>query len=242
MSLTWAGYKAQIRRSILNDLAAEGEEETQSWTDDQLLDAVAWAMDAFCAHTALPYTAVFDNATVKTPGDEPVLYDLTVDTAFTLPADVYEDVEVSSQVYVMRDGYPVYLDPVEYTAGIHPYRASQGYYIWPENILNVLTPLTQNDTLHIRYFAYYPHPSEDTDPILLPRWARMPVAYLTGAYALGPVGVQSASIDRFKDKFDSGNPEHNAIRRQQEWFMQIYEREIARYPRQDRLNAFREAH
>lgn len=241
-TITWGNYRNQIRRTILSDaIADDGFDDTQvTWTDEQFLDALEWSMDTFAAHTALPKRVVYNADTVKYPGDTPIYYDMSVDREFTLPNDIYEDIQTTGMVYYVRNNQPSSLDPVKYTPGLKPIKNSTGFYVWPETTLNVTAEMNEDTELYLMYFAYYPTPKDDDDKIMVPRWARKALAYLVGSNLLAGVGVQSARIDRFKDREDSGNPVQNAIRVQQDWFRKLYEQEIARYSRQDRVNSFRE--
>lgn len=240
MSLTWAEYRNQIRRTIVSDAFDPEFEEIPVWTDEEFRDALGWSLDTFAAHTALPRLVAYDKSTIKIKGDNPIYYDMSVDRSFPLPDDVYEDIQTTGMVYFVSGDKINLLDPVNYTPGLKPLNSNRGFYVWPENTLNIMESMKADDTLYIRYFAYYPCPQDGTDIVQIPRWARKAVAYLIGSNLLAGVGVQSARIDRFKDREDSGNPVQNAIRVQQEWFRKLYEQEIARYSRQDRINAFRE--
>src|SRR5690606_15478425 len=78
MSLTWGAFREQIRRSVLRDL------DDAVWTNDQLKDACGWALDTFCAHTAVATAIVHTD----------------VDTTLPLPENLYGDLERSGLLYV----------------------------------------------------------------------------------------------------------------------------------------------
>lgn len=237
--MKWADFRNQLRRSILSDAVSNVNNGSKpKWSDEQLLDAVWWALDTFAAHTAYTKLVRYDNQTEKLPG---LKYDLSKDREFHLPDDAYEPIDRCGVVYItQKDGRITYLDPLQYTPGKDLLRTAQsGFYLWPEDTLHVVGKIPPPDAVYIRYFAYYPRPLKDDDLLEIPRWSESAMAYLCGAYALASVATQSASIDRWKDKTDSGNPEDNAIRAQHEYFMLMYERSISRYPRQDRIAAFR---
>jgi hypothetical protein len=170
---------------------------------------------------------------------------LAVDRSFALPTDVFETIEQNGLVTVVVGGITYYLDPVNLTDGLHIYNRPSNspiYWIWPLDTLNLEAPLGTDGAMEIRYFAYYPlaENEEDEDAlVLLPQWAIQPVSFLVGSYALAALAIQSANIDRWKESDDSGNPEHNALRAQQDYMFKQYERGIARYPVQDRYNFFR---
>ena len=232
MALVWSDFRAQVRRSVLYDDAGD------NFSDGQLLDAVEWALNAFCAHTALPKTTFWSSDVVKTAPD--TMYDMTADRAFALPDDVFDNIEQSGLVYIVRNGSAYYLNPAPYTPGLHRFHANPAYFRWPDDTLNVVAGMEESDAIYLRYFAYYPIPADDDDVIPIPQWSRMAVAYLTGAYALGSAATDEAGLARWKDKQSLGQPEVNSLRKQQEHLVKMYERELLRHPQQDRLNAFRE--
>jgi hypothetical protein len=233
---TWATFRNTLRQSMLADL------DEANFTDEVLLDCYTFALDTLCAHTALPKSTQFSNTVVKETVPSVTYYDMSADVAFELPADMYEPLDVSGQLSIVQsDGRVQYPDPVKRTPGLSPYKTLTvpGYWVWPENILNLSEPAGDGAILTVDYFAYYPAPVLDTDQVLHPRWANTAMQYLAAAHALSSYSVQSASIDRFKDKYDSGNPEQNSLRVQQIHFINMYERELARRLPQDRTNFFR---
>jgi hypothetical protein len=233
---TWAAFRNTMRQTMLADL------EEANFTDEVLLDCYTFALDTLCSHTALPKSIEFSDSTVKATVPSTVFYDMSVDTAFQMPTDMFEPLDVSGQIQIANaTGKVSYPDPVKRTRGLSPYKTMSvpGYWIWPEFILNLTEPAGPGGVLSVDYFAYYPYPSLDADVLPHPRWANTAMQYLAAAHALSSYSVQSASIDRFKDKYDSGNPEQNSLRVQQKHFLEMYERELARRPSQDRTNFFR---
>ena len=233
---TWGDYVTKIRRSVFNDL---GESQ---WTDDQFYDFFLWAQDTFCAHTAKPSEYIFDsvaNAALASP------LDLDVDTRYPLPSDVYDDFEYTSMVELVTTQQTHYFDPIDKTAGIHPYTNPSSvptYDVFPTGYINFQNAMGADSSLRIKYFAYYdtPDDKDDTDFVLeIPRWSEVAVGFLMAAYALTPLGIQSANIDRWKESADSGNPEHNALRTQQKFMMGEYRNILSQYPKQDRVNYWR---
>lgn len=227
MSVTWGDLRNQIRRSILNDVLLS------NWTDDQVHDYIGWALDRFAEHTALVKQVVYDDTS----------YDMSTATSFVVPDDIIDDVETTTMVEAIPefdDSY--FLDPADYTQGVSPYvQSTPIYWELPTGTLNISEPVGENGQLVLNYFAYYDTPlyGDDDFVISIPRWARKPVATLVGAIALENYAVQSATIDRWKDSSDSGNPEHNSLRAQQKFMLQQYEYDIARHPLQNRTNFFR---
>lgn len=209
--LTWATFREQIRRSILKDPTAI------TWKDEVLLDVCGWALDTFSAHTALA-TGISFPAT---------------GTTYALPEDVYENVEDAGLVYLQRGTSITYLPSnrlrLEDSSDL-------SYSEWPQGTLLLSSLPSGTSTLYVRYFATYPHPVADSDPILIPLWARHAVAHLIGAYAMTSVSVNAGNIRQWNTKQDSGTPIQNPLETQQKTLMELYERSIARVTRQDRQN------
>lgn len=230
---TWGDFKALIGRSRLGDTGYA------TYKEDQLLDCYKDASDMLCHHTAVESLATFKTGDLKPDGI--THYDMTTDTVFALPADAFEPPDIAGLVAIHKTGQLArYLDPLARTPGTTPInQVDQGYWLWPENTLNLNKPAGTNSELHLHYFAYYPYPANDDAVLAIPRWAETPISYLVAAYALSTTSVESMSIDRFKNKFDSGNPEMNSPRVQQNQFLKLYELMMAKRQPQDRLNYFR---
>lgn len=228
---TLAEFTAMLRRSILNDPVGT------KWDDAAVLDYLNWSLDTLCAHTALPSTMTIADGDAKDGGGT---WDLSTDTVFTLPSDLYEgaDVSTTGRVYIVNSTRVTYLDPVQYTPGM-TLANRNGFTEWPQGTLSLGEAPGTGTTLYVNYFAYYPHPTEDTDLIAAPQWSITAISYLCGAHALAKYGMRAADIRQWIDKDDRGNPEDNPLRAQQEWFIRRYEYEISRHPKQDRSNFFR---
>jgi hypothetical protein len=238
MTITWEAFRNTVRRTILRDSDPNAIEP--DWSDELLRDATRWALNTFCSHTALFQSARYDKNTVKIPGDSPVYYDMTTDTDFVLPLDVFEDVEISALVCVTNGTERYYIDPLNHTPRVSPRSNPQGFRLLPGNTIRIENVVLTADTqLTIDYFAYYPSPEVDGDLLLIPRWAETALAYLVGAHCMSSAAVSSANINQWKNREDSGTPEHNAFRVMQDQFLKLYERELARYPLQERLQMFR---
>jgi hypothetical protein len=89
-------------------------------------------------------------------------------------------------------------------------------------------------TLIARYYAYYPHPALDADVLTIPQWAYAAVAYGTVVHALSSESLTEASNAADKAAPDRGQPENNSLRQLQKWWIQLYDRELAHYPKQNR--------
>lgn len=214
MSLAWGDYRTVIQRTILHDTAQT------VWQDDLLLDCIGWALDAFCVHTAQPTSVVYDPAQQQN----------------ALPADIFASMEDTAALYLINTSRVYLVEPLQPLN--YENTRDLSYAAYGNGFTLTQTP-PDSSTLQLFYFAYYPHPVSDDDLITIPQWAYNAVAHLVGSYAHTSVAVQSAGIDRFKDKrTDSGSPEDNALRAQQKWMFQVYENELARFPNQNRENYY----
>ncbi len=224
--IPWGAYRLQMRRSLLRD----DSQKQQRWTDENLLDALGWALDTFSAHTALPKTMV---STVD-----------GVSSSITLPHDIYDDTEQTVLVRLVTPDRIEILEPIRLVPGVilDPPEESnsglRGYWEWPTGTLNFGFVPEKGSRIELMYFAYYPSPESDEDILQIPRWAHLPVGYLIGAYAVLSYGVVASQVRQYADKQDSGTPEHNPLHRQTEHFLRLYRETIARYPAQNRGNYF----
>jgi len=233
--VTWAEYVDEILNNELRDI------NNTTWTPGQVYTLIGWALDTFCSHTALLKETTYETGDTGPNG----AIDMETETQFFVPDDAFEKLQQASQVYsVGVDDIVTNYDPLSTTPGLHINdQTENSFYVWPENVLTLNAAPGADSVLHIRYFAYYARPVIDTDDAVslpIPRWAHKPVATLVAAYAMESLGVESANIDRWKDKSDSGNPEHNALRKQQEFLIRQYEYQISKFRSQDRANFFRE--
>ncbi len=221
---TWGVFREQIRRSILKD---EGGVRPR-WSDELLLDCVNWAIDEFCAHTAVA-TGVEYAASGVGP--------------YELPDNIYEKIEHAGQVYVkplvnsLSINYE-YLNPVRYTSGLDM-TASAGFYEWPQGQLYLVNAPQGGAIVGVRYYAYYNALVADNDLVPVPRWALPAIGYLTAAYAITGDSIKSANIRQWSESPEKGGPEDNSLRVQQQWLLEMYQRELTKFPRQDRENSFR---
>lgn len=230
---TWSAFRAQIMGIALKD------PDGLSWPDTQVHDALGWAHNTFCSHTALPKRVMIMSGDLNPLTG--VAYNFGVDSEFALPSDLYEPLDMSGRVFVESAGSRYYFDPLTRTPNMKPESTKERWF-WEVSPLMRLsyTPGIAN-VLHVHYFAYYPKPlvTDLTAVLLIPGWAEKAIATLTAAYLLDGVGVESSMIDRWKEKNDSGNPEHNALRKQQQHMLMMYEAEISKYPVQNRQNFYR---
>jgi hypothetical protein len=130
--MNWATYRTQIRRSILKEITPI------NWTNDSLLDACGWALDTFCAHTAIATGVIYE----------------APEQMVALPDDVFGDLEVTGLVYVLTSPVLV-IKP----ASLLTYEDTQStvYSIWGSTLTFSTVP---EANVALRYFTYYPHPTD----------------------------------------------------------------------------------
>lgn len=223
--ITWATLRAQTRRSVLNDAIVAGRDE--KWSNTQLLDAVKWALDEFCAHTAVATATSF-----TMDGS---------DSSVSLPDNVYLSPEEAGVVLLTENDKRAYLKPYlrvpgdvfsedALTADTEP----RMFWEQPSGTLHFGFVPSSGSTIEIQYFAYYNHPINDESEIAIPRWAEYPVALLIGCSAITEASAQTSNIRQYGVRPDTGNPEHNPLHRHAEFLMQTYERLVGRVTPQRR--------
>lgn len=220
MTISWAAYRAQIRRSFLDDVSEV------KFTDAQLLDAVGFALEEFAAHTAVASASSFTmNGT---------------DTTITMPDNVYSSLEDTGLVILTQDDQRQNLEPIVRRPGdvltgtAWDSDDPKRYWERPRGVINFTFVPDNNATVEVYYFAAYNHPVADDDTIDVPSWALQPLACLTAAAVFGSKGALAADIGQWDQRRDSGNPEHNPLHRHIEHLRWLYDQLIARVPVQQR--------
>ena len=213
---TWGEFRTKVRRSMMKDEAAG------KYSDDVLLDSFTWAQRTFCDHTSLPLVATYTDST---------------GTEFDVPVDIYSDLETTGYIYFLDgDGEKQFYAPVRSWEPL----ADRTFSVWGDQITLSEEP---DDTLNIRYYGYYPEPEVDeegdADPdseLLIPLWSESALAALTAAHAMIKESTAAASIERFREALDKGNPSDNAIRQHSDWLIKQYDLMVSRHSRQHREN------
>ncbi len=212
---TWGELRTVVRRSLLDDLSGN------KFSDDVLRDSVGWALDRLCQHTAAETSVSYVGN-----GSQ---------TAFTLPANMYDTPDNYGLVHLESSSDLVVLRPVYSSKSIN-IRTERGYYVWPRTTLNLVMAPLSDQLLVVRYYAVYNHPMQDSDVLDIPQWAEMAVAYQAAVYALSKRSYKESNISQFDRKPDSGTPEDNAIRMQQEFLQRMVDKTLNDHPKQVRLN------
>lgn len=217
MALTWGTLKGQLRRLLKDEDPARFR-----WNEYQLLDFVSWALDALCSHTAVASATGFDLSTESSP--------------FTLPDNVYESIVRSGAVYTDSGIVKTYINPIRFNrqAGI-----PKGYLLTENDSKLTLKNITNTtDLLVVQYFAYYPHPSQESDLILAPSWATAALNYRMAAYAYSPFAGRRANIGQWDQKPDTGRKVDNPLQDQTMSYLEMWDQELSLYPPQQRENYF----
>lgn len=225
-------FRTMVREVVLADASG------LNFSDDVVDRSLSFALQRILWHTAKPKQITYDASVLKADGVTP--YNMATDTVFTLPDDMYESLNISGIVWKTdSSGITSYYDPLWKTSNSHPYAKADGKYETWNNDLILTSPVGDGGTLHVRYFGQYTVPDTDEGLLDFPMWITHIVSMLTGYYALTSLSVSSATIDRWKDKSDSGNPEQNALAELQRHLLKQYQIMISEYPVQDRANFFR---
>lgn len=214
MAINWAQLRGQVRRLLIDTTSSK-----YRWSDEQLLDFIAWSLDDLCAHTAIATATGF-------VGDG-------TNKEFTLPDNVFDSFANTGLVFV-DDGISVsYLNLVPL---YKQNTALNGYYLSPENLIHTILTPSNNSAITVNYYAYYPHPSQDSDVILAPNWAIAALVFRMASYAHSSLASKTSQIRQWGQKPDTGNPDDNPLMDQSQYYEAMYERELYKYPRQERGN------
>lgn len=109
-----------------------------------------------------------------------------------------------------------------------------GWYEFPHGTLHF--PSFSGE-VQIFYYSYYPEIEEDsldTQPIPIPQWGLKGVLFMAAAYSIMPALVSDARLNQYNTRLDSGNPEHLPIKQLIDFLREQYEKEIAKWPHQER--------
>lgn len=213
----WKALRSRIIR-LLDDT----NRDAPSWTDDDLRDYVNLALKAVTQHTAL-------QARQEVTADAEL-------SSLPLRDDFFEIGPVSAS----SNNRHSYLEAFEPKPG-YPFPESSGdtpalYYEWPTGTLNFLPVVPVGGVITVHYYAYWPEvDGEDDNPKLgLPNWMEEPLYWYCIAQAMSKPGVQAASLQSYKTRFEAGNTGSNPLLEFSTYAMRRYERLMAEHPSQDR--------
>lgn len=230
MGKTWATVKNEVREIMLQDTPKDGV--SFKYTDTLLYSILSMALSSLASHTCRESYFAISDTTLK--GDGVTNYNMATDTVFELPSDVYEDFERTAVVYYTTIGSTKRFFLVD----LYGSPNTNNHHYWLVNDqLHLSKAIGASSTLHLYYYGYWSLPSSATDDAFVmdyPRWADHAVYLLMATNTLTATAVRTSFITRFNSNEDSGNPEHNSLRQQQEWMYKQYLNEINSVPRQKR--------
>jgi len=208
MTLTYAQFVGKVQRLI-------SDPDGTVYSDELLHDAVCAAHDA-----VLPWVPNY-NDVVLTAGSDGDL--------FILPTDVY-DLQAVQVVETM-----LFIPRATLASG-----TTRGYTLaendWiesPRGYLSLSKALSEGATLSLHYLASWPKPplpGSTTFVIRVPEYAHQGMIYYAASIVLTPPIVDTATLNPFKSRVDSGNPEHNPMRDVSNWFRQLWLQEMKNMP------------
>jgi hypothetical protein len=90
-----------------------------------------------------------------------------------------------------------------------------------------------SNDLDLYYSAYWTKPTENTDEnddLEPPDFLVTAMTFYGAAYLITPSAVSITEIRQFNQKQDSGNPEHNPMKKATDWLMSKFLAEMTRLP------------
>lgn len=154
-------------------------------------------------------------------------------TAFALPDDCYE---IQGIREVDETGKLIPSAVLAPGAYFGDYPEDQNFLPYPEGYVTLGKAPDDGDTVRLYYLAYWDLPTVtgdnvDDDFVLeIPRKAERAVLFYTCAYCLLPEAVSASGLRQFNTRIDSGNPEQNPVERTVEFFLKLYDMELAKLP------------
>ena len=207
---TWLEYRTAIRGSVLKDYPEKTPDTENKWSNEDILMYFKWACALFANHTSYYVDETVDSANVDTQTK-----------TVTLSA-IADDQWWSNTAVVTIDGGAAENDHYLNSNGV-------SFTITDDNVT-----LTDASVIRVRYFAFYPVPTLDTDVIAIPAWAEAALTHLIAYFALQRIAVNNSTVNQWDTKRDSGNPEHNPVQEEQKYLFSQYLTLINLRSRQDR--------
>lgn len=208
--------------AVLEDLTARvlrllGAVDTDTYDPALLIDGINAGLEAI-----LPWTP--NTATYQLTGDGS-------QTVFALPTDLY-DLEA---VVVNETGE--ILHRANLTPGaIHGENISgtNDWLLYPNDQITFSKAIPNNNLYDLFYLAYWEE-LDITDPgettVAIPRSSELGVVLYAAAYTIWPAAVGAAEYGTFKNRVDSGNPEHNPMQKAANYLLGLFQQEMNRHPR-----------
>ncbi len=188
--------------------------ERESYEAEIFLDAIASAHDAL-----LPFWPQAKVGTITVASGEKA-YDLPVDT-FEVEAIVDSSTgQILPQASIFSGAF------LGQTID-----APNDWALYPNGQVTFFKVPANNLTLY--YSAFWTKPTEDTadeDPLETPDFLITAMTYYGASYLITPSAVSITEIRQFNQKIDSGNPEHNPMKKASDWLMDRFLIEMKRLP------------
>jgi hypothetical protein len=217
---TWEAF-----RTNLTTVLGDDNRDEPTWSDEELLAYMNFALRAVADHTA-------DEKGVVTVIDEAT-------TSFSLPADLLALGPVTLEV----DGRVKMLTPARRPAPAsvpaHPVSipastsAPDTFYRWQRE-LRFAVPLPAGAILSVDYYGYWDRLAEDEDELDVPAWMEEALHWAMLMRCMSKPGLQAATIRPWNTRQDSGSPEDNPPMIYAEYCRKQYERILSEHARQDR--------
>jgi hypothetical protein len=207
MNMTWGQLREQVRRSILRDDIVG---QVPRWDDFELKDFCHFALKELAVHTAIATATSVPAAS---------------GTEFPMPSNLFDTLDKTGEVFFVANGSYTFLDPINFTAGLNRTSAN-GFWTRPDTTLHLTTALDGSGVLNIEYYAHYDPPYIDEDIVGIPEWMHTALCYLIGAHAMTAIGGRSSVIRQWNQRPDTGQPENNPLRKQQQWYLEMVTREL----------------
>ncbi len=188
--------------------------QRESYEDIAFLDAITSAHDAL-----LPFWPQAKVGAIVAASDTRI-YDLPVDT-YEVEAIVDSSTgEVLPQASLYAGAF------LGQTA-----TAPNDWAMYPAGSVTFFKAPANN--LDLYYSAYWTKPTEgakDDDDLEPPDFLITAMTYYGAAYMITPPAVSITEIRQFNQKVDSGNPEHNPMKKASDWLMTRFLGEMKRLP------------
>lgn len=218
MPYRWSDLKAKITRAL--DDTARAETETPTWSNDELLDYINYALVAFADHTAqaktYEYKATAAVSTVVLPEDFLKIGPVWFPNRRLIKPIRLEPGLLFSSTTVTTSSLPI------------------GFYEWPEGTLNLTRELGGGETLTVYYWAHWDEVVGDDSLLSVPVWAREALHWYCLSRAMAKPGIQAAQLGQWKTRRDLGEPESNPAKAFAKYCEEKYEEVLSRHPSQDR--------
>ena len=217
MARRWDALKNRILRALDDE---DRSTSVATWSDSELVDYLGFALDDLANHTARQVVWEYDTTEETTQVELP-------DDVLAIGPVWFPDREIL--VKIDLDPGMLFNDETV-TSSSYP----QGYYEWPEGVLNLTRSLGAEETLTVFYWGYYRVPDQDEKNLDSPRWADEALYWYVIGTAMTKPGISEAMLNRFNRKQDQGDPEQNSVKKYSQYCMERYQGILNQHPVQDR--------